>query len=351
MTMDDDYTAGLPADMQEWVADLETDDQREIARAWEISALAARAPDDAATEDELTAMMDRIDRQDSTGSAVRSDAGRAHPDSAASVDRRAKKPSRDEQERTWLRRTSRRTAVGSVSAAVVIALLGLVWLLVPVTETAPRGEGAVAFLPDGSRVELSSGSTISYRSGFIGWDRRVTLDGEAFFDVVSDTKPFIVETFNAEVNVLGTRFNVRAFEQAHRPATRVVVEEGSVQFQSSGSAAEAVRLEARDFSQLSAESEAPTAPVETDIRRRMAWRFGEVAFQNEALADVLSEIERRYNVTIRLESNGIRDRRITLFRGEDATARDIVKDLCGYFSLDCDLSGPAWILRRSNENP
>lgn len=78
--------------------------------------------------------------------------------------------------------------------------------------TAPKGSISKILLPDGSRVWLNSGSKLKYENQFGTQFRKVSLTGEAFFDVVKDAgHPFIVTTNSFQVKVLGTAFNVRSY--------------------------------------------------------------------------------------------------------------------------------------------
>jgi ferric-dicitrate binding protein FerR (iron transport regulator) len=78
--------------------------------------------------------------------------------------------------------------------------------------TAKPGSRIYLLLPDGSKVWLNSESKLEYKSDFNDSVREVTLEGEAFFDVVKDKKhPFIVHTSDIDVRVLGTAFNVKSY--------------------------------------------------------------------------------------------------------------------------------------------
>lgn len=80
-----------------------------------------------------------------------------------------------------------------------------------VTEV-PYGSKSVVTLPDGSRVWINAGSSVSYPMNFNEHQRTVKLDGEAFFDIVTNKKkPFLVETWGVQVKATGTQFNVRAY--------------------------------------------------------------------------------------------------------------------------------------------
>jgi len=83
-------------------------------------------------------------------------------------------------------------------------------------------------LPDGTKVTLNHSSTISYPENFTGDTREITLSGEAFFDVTPNPKkPFIIKTNSASVKVLGTSFNVYAYNNV--PIVEVVVKTGKVE--------------------------------------------------------------------------------------------------------------------------
>lgn len=77
----------------------------------------------------------------------------------------------------------------------------------------PLGSKSLVTLPDGTNVWINAGSKLIYSAGFNQSNRRLTLFGEAFFDVVTDkSKPFFVETHGLEVKATGTQFNVRAYQ-------------------------------------------------------------------------------------------------------------------------------------------
>src|SRR5690554_1715769 len=88
----------------------------------------------------------------------------------------------------------------------------------------PYGARTNTTLPDGSKVWLNAGTTLSYQAVF-GETRSVTLKGEAYFEVVKGNSPFIVETHFGEVEVKGTSFNVRAYNDENLEAILV---EGAV---------------------------------------------------------------------------------------------------------------------------
>ena len=87
----------------------------------------------------------------------------------------------------------------------------------------PNGQKSTIKLEDGTIVRLNSGSKLSYQKVFESQERRVTLEGEAFFDVKRDeSRPFIVETKNLTTTVLGTSFNIKAYRQEGKCSVAVV---------------------------------------------------------------------------------------------------------------------------------
>ena len=162
------------------------------------------------------------------------------------------------------------------------------WVFVPVTHQAPPGETAHLTLSDGSTVALNSGASLRHARFFSG-TRAVSLTGEAFFDVESSNVPFVVSTHNARIEVRGTSFNVRAWDEQ----TTVALVEGRVEV--SGAAGAAQAMVAGDVMRLDGEAARPE-PVQVDVERAAAWRAGSLAFDGLPLRAVLAEVERRYAV-------------------------------------------------------
>ena len=223
-------------------------------------------------------------------------------------------------------RRSGRSRVRGVWAAVLVAVLavaGWLYLSTPVTVTAPAGAFATVALPDGSTVELNSGSAIEYPRRF--WrlpvvaadERTVRLVGEAFFDVEHGERPFVVATAEARVRVLGTMFNVRAREAA----TVVTVTEGRVRVEG---AAEAVVLDAGERARVA--GGVPRAEA-TNPDPALAWRDRGFAAQEQPLAAILAELERRYAVDVTLTAPAAGDT-LTLYFPKPADAESILRDIC-----------------------
>jgi transmembrane sensor len=216
-------------------------------------------------------------------------------------------------------------------AAAVVALLlgvGTVAWSVPVTVAAPVGEQRTVQLPDGSRAQLNAGTVLRYPRGFAwlpGLSRRarsVRLDGEAWFQVAFDGRPFRVAAGDASVTVLGTAFTVRRRAGSDAPL-RVVVEEGRVAVQAPGSAP----VEVRQGEAVRWTPGGPLATTEASPRHAFAWRTGGFAAHDAPLGEVLVEAERRFGVTIEVAQEVPVDERVTVYYGSGVELERILGDL------------------------
>jgi len=239
------------------------------------------------------------------------------------------------QDRQPIRR-SKRTLTSRIWAGsalgMMLLLVGIALWLRPVVKTAPYGEQASVQLPDGSTIELNSGSSITYPR-FFSDTRSVSLNGEAYFDVTESDVPFIVETFNANVQVLGTTFNVKAWPSGWQPESVVTLTSGSVRLSASTLSEEplvmtpgqtiAVRQEGTEL----IESEADT---DTHL---LAWRKGELVFKGQKLISVLEEIERRYGINVELRVNQLLEKEVTLAYRPATSAENVLENLCHALNL------------------
>ncbi|OXB05611.1 FecR family protein [Flavobacterium pectinovorum] len=164
----------------------------------------------------------------------------------------------------------------------------------------PYGKKFQLQLSDRTLVHLNSGTTLKYPVKFIaGENRQVFLDGEAFFDVAKDKKhPFIVNADNLNVRVLGTHFNVSNYPED--AATDVVLVEGSVGMYNSNEDFNADKntiLKPGYKGSFNKENASiMTKPVITDIYT--SWINGGLTFRNMTFKNIITKLERRYNVTI-----------------------------------------------------
>lgn len=164
-------------------------------------------------------------------------------------------------------------------------------------------------LPDGSIISLHAGSQITYPSTFTGHTRNVELKGEAYFKVTHDkTKPFIVTSGNARVEVLGTQFNVNTKSQSG--AMEVVLTAGKVSVYFDGKPTENVVLMPGEKALLSSKKNQIQKTINADPNY-MAWKTHELVFDNESLGDVVNTLQNVYQTQIKLSDPKLSDCRVT----------------------------------------
>jgi transmembrane sensor len=171
-----------------------------------------------------------------------------------------------------------------------------------ITFSNPRGgEQKELELPDGSKVWLNAGSSLKYPSHFTGSERLVQLSGEAFFVVGKNSgNPFRVLIRNAEVEVLGTDFNIMAYED--EPVSRTTLIEGAVKIESGGQ--DAV-LQDGQQAEIPYASPGGAAPIKVvsgiDSKAVVSWKSGYFAFDNDQLRTVMRVLGRSYNVDVQYD--------------------------------------------------
>jgi ferric-dicitrate binding protein FerR (iron transport regulator) len=164
------------------------------------------------------------------------------------------------------------------------------------TVTVPNGARSNFSLPDGSKVWLNSGSTLSWSSDFNS-KRLIELEGEAYFEVVKSEIPFFVNTSLGQVEVTGTSFNVKSL--AGEEQFETTVEEGSVNVYCNY-VPKIAGLKAGQQARL-LDGHWELNRVETEIFT--SWKDGKIIFRREYLPEVAKRLERWYHVSIELDND------------------------------------------------
>lgn len=180
--------------------------------------------------------------------------------------------------------------------------------------TTTRGQRIAVRFPDGTNVTLGPMSRLAIPEDYGAAERRVRLDGEAYFDVAhDDAKPFTVQARHAVARDLGTRFTVRAREG--EADVRVVVTEGKVVL-SAGAGSGAI-LGVRDLGRVDTTG-TPRVTRGVNVDSYLAWMRGRLAFDQTPLADAAAEIGRWYDVQVSLGDAALRTRRLTIAFGDES---------------------------------
>lgn len=189
----------------------------------------------------------------------------------------------------------REATVGQLSAAMIETV-------------SPLGMTSKVVLADGTAVTLNGGSKLTYPAVFVGSERAVSLVGEGFFDVAKDTEhPFLVHGENLIVEVLGTKFGFKAYEEDMN--TVVTLKEGAVKaVPLNAEAVDAIVLKPNQ--QLTLDNRTGEFQCRiVDAAELLAWKDGELYFRDNTLDEIARILERRFNVKITIATRELKDDR------------------------------------------
>lgn len=159
----------------------------------------------------------------------------------------------------------------------------------------PYGKRSKVMLPDGTQIWLNAGSTLIFPSTFDKKTREVKLRGEMYAEVAHDPdRPFLVKTDKLDLKVYGTDFNLSAYEDAD---PWVVLVNGSVGIKAGGG--KEMRLQPRERAVYNEDGMLEKSVV--DVNHFVCWKDGYLSYEETPIAEVLSQIERYYNLSFNLD--------------------------------------------------
>lgn len=192
-------------------------------------------------------------------------------------------------------------------------------------------------LPDGSRVFLNKGATLKYKKSFEE-KRKVNLNGEGYFDVLSNPKrPFHVNTGKVVVTVLGTSFNVKQLDRNN--SVEVFVESGLVEL-SMNDVSETIILEP---GQLGMASDKLSRIVQKN-ENYLSWKTKEFKFVDESVEKILDVLKQSYHVKVVTENISLEERRLTTSY-KDQSFDAILSTICLALNMDYEKEGEVYILQ------
>ena len=184
----------------------------------------------------------------------------------------------------------------------VISLGSMAWFFthqpqsIPETFTsvmAENGQISKVELPDGSLVWLNAGSEITYNNYFSAEHREVTLSGEAYFDVTkNEALPLVVDCNELKVKVLGTRFNINAYDAGK--STEVVLEEGAVELITAKTNDSFYQMKPAERVIVNLQTNQYSAET-VNTARYTSWREGIINIYGLPIGDLVKRLEKRYN--------------------------------------------------------
>ncbi|BBM69272.1 FecR domain-containing protein [Rhodothermus marinus] len=267
-------------------------------------------------------------------------------------------PARRHQARAWGVRV---LAVLAVTLGVALLYHELGWLPRPESaheSEAPRvfvtqrGQRATVQLVDGTRILLAPESRLEVAADYGRTGRHVTLAGEAYFEVASDSlHPFVVQAPRLRVQVLGTAFGVRAYAEETR--AYVAVRHGRVQVQPESAHAEtaAALLEAGQVARL---KEAGRLEIRrpASLDAYVGWAEGRLVFERTPLREVARTLARWYDLEIQLDDPALGARQLTA-TFEEAPAYQVLQIIAATMNLEVvrDAENPRRIRWREASPP
>ena len=247
-------------------------------------------------------------------------------------------------ERIKVRRISNRYRRQSIFAWSVSACFALLVRMISFVRYLPAGRGDVVLanytepvsfysLPDGTKAFLKKGSSISYSRSFDKKNRKVSLDGQAYFDVSrSDKNSFIVHTPQVDVKVLGTSFNVISMEGE----TEVVLERGKVGLcRKSGSLM--AELVPGNRALVDSKGNVVMSSVQTSDYTK--WRYYYKVYDSCAFDDFVSMMESRFDVRFIYDPSKFKDVYFRLAISENDTLDDMLEMMQYIARVDYERNG------------
>lgn len=205
-------------------------------------------------------------------------------------------------------------------AAVAIVLLGLITVTAywqgsrqiqsnfsDIVVEAPLGSKTKLTLPDGSTVWLNAGSKMIYSQGFGVSDRRLAFQGEGYFEVEkNDEMPFLVQTHDVNVTVVGTKFNFRNYPEDEEAVVELL--EGKVALENQLKE-EAVRYLSPNEKMVLHKATGEMDITSAKVKEVTLWTENILLFDEDLLPDIVRELERSYHVQIEIENEDLKQTR------------------------------------------
>lgn len=173
----------------------------------------------------------------------------------------------------------------------------------------PRGGQFNLTLADGTQVWLNAGSTLKYPTAFVGNDRTVELNGEAFFEVTKDRdKPFRVISGGQIVQVLGTSFNISSYEEESSIYTTLVEGKVNVYLEKEP---KKQRVLSPNQQSVVVKGENTIEQRQVDVSEYISWKEGWFYFKEKPLEAIMLDMARWYDVSVQFESEEAKKRPFT----------------------------------------
>ena len=241
---------------------------------------------------------------------------------------------------------ARRRWLSIAAAAAILVVAGWFWSTNTsdgawTTVQTAYDEQIEVTLPDGSIAYLNENSELAY-TDFDGAERALKLTGQAFFEVAKNpNQPFIIQTNEASVSVLGTSFDVRAF--ADEPTTEVTVRTGKVAFQPR-TKAEANILKKGDKAIYTKATKTVTLSKDLTMNTSV-WRTKFLKFEEATLQEIAADLSKAYRVEVVIENEAVKNcRRSGTVQTNKLTLESALAPYLEVFNLGLEKENGKYIL-------
>lgn len=188
-------------------------------------------------------------------------------------------------------------------------------------------------LADGSRVILNAGSRIRFPEAFTGRERKVFLTGEAYFDVAHrPDQPFIIDVRGTEVGVLGTSFNIKAYEDD--PAWITLVS-GSVAIRNQ---TDTLLLTPGQQCRVDPD-DASLSMKQADLMVVLAWKNGEFIFKDTPLGDIIKELSRWYDMEVEYAGDKLDEMKFYIYAERSKTLPEVLEKIARTEKINYRIKG------------
>lgn len=189
----------------------------------------------------------------------------------------------------------------------------------------PIGQKVKMYLPDGTIVWLNSATTLEYDSSYNQSDRKIKLEGEAFFEVAEDkNKPFVVESGNLMTTALGTSFNINAYPDNENIGVSLVSGKVKVENINNDQEKEVILQPGYELIhdvESSQYLERAYKPIDV-----VGWKDGILSFKRAGYKETIKKLERWFGVEIKTEGNPPNDWSLTTYYREESLM-NIIKNI------------------------
>lgn len=201
-----------------------------------------------------------------------------------------------------------------------------------------RGQNMTIKLSDGSKIRLNAESKIRFPNKFNGKQRKVILEGEGFFEIEKNPdRPFVVSSGAIQTTVLGTSFNVRAYEK--EPVVQIAVKSGKVAVSDKNQ-----KLMLTPNQVATYDHRKQLTREERDIESLIAWKDGGFIFDQKPLEEIVKGLERMYDVDISIDDPALKQLKITLKqKGESLTT--VLNTLSKSGGFDYEIKGKKVLIK------